>query len=190
LFLAVIFDWGGGGSACNFVAKNLQWTLFLIPTHVNVPKIIDKYVENIFSDIYWIQKNGKKMEITEIPHHDYPDNMIPLVHHHYSERSQNIISENITFYLRLIMFGSYNVETKNVMDTLACEVVAFDLFDNELMVVTISRTALSMVTTYSHFMEQTCKGVYFLIHVNRGDQTFYHNMFLFIFTGQLLERVK
>jgi hypothetical protein len=56
-----------------------------------------------------------------------------------------------------------------VIDALACGGVTFgvqsspmdyltscNLFDNELLVVTISRTALSLATTYPNFMEQTC----------------------------------
>jgi hypothetical protein len=83
---------------------------------------------------------------------------------------------------------------------LTCEGVAFgiqagpgeyltarNLFDNELLVVTISRTALSIVTTYSNFKEQTCNGYYKIIHINREDMPFHPNILLFIFTGQLLE---
>jgi hypothetical protein len=64
------------------------------------------------------------------------------------------------------MFVCYNVETKNVIDDLACGVVAFgvqaspreyltsrNLFDNELLVVTLLCTALSSAMTYSNFME-------------------------------------
>jgi hypothetical protein len=65
-----------------------------------------------------------------------------------------------------------------------------NLFDNELLVVTISRTALSLATTYSSFMEKTCKGEYKLIHGNREDRVFYRNMLLFTFTGQLLDRAQ
>jgi hypothetical protein len=67
------------------------------------------------------------------------------------------------------MFGCYNVETKNIIDALACGTVAFgvqaspreyltsrNLFDNELLVVTLSHTALSLATSYSNFMEQAC----------------------------------
>jgi hypothetical protein len=49
---------------------------------------------------------------------------------------------------------------------------------------------LSLATSYSNFMENTCNGEYKLIHVNREDMTFYRNMLLFIFTGQLLERTR
>jgi hypothetical protein len=62
-----------------------------------------------------------------------------------------------------------------------------NLFNNELLVVTISRTALSLATFYSNFTEKKCNGEYKLIHVNREDRTFYCNMLLLIFTGQLLE---
>jgi CheY-like chemotaxis protein len=35
---------------------------------------INDYVETIFSDVQKIQKTGKKMmELTAIPHHDYPE---------------------------------------------------------------------------------------------------------------------
>jgi hypothetical protein len=69
------------------------------------------------------------------------------------------------------MFGCYNVETKNVIDALACGALALgvqespreyltsrNLFDNEFLVVTLSRRALFLVTSYSNFMEQTCNG--------------------------------
>jgi hypothetical protein len=101
------------------------------------------------------------------------------------------------------MCGCYNVETKNVIDDLACGAVAFgvqasprdyltsrNLFDNELLVVTLSRTALSLATSYSNAMEQTCNGEYKLIRVSREDRAFYRNILLFIFTGQLLERAQ
>jgi hypothetical protein len=93
------------------------------------------------------------------------------------------------------MFGCYNVETKNVIDALTCGAVAFgvqaspmeyltsrNLFDNELLVVTILHTALSLATSYSNFMEQTCSGEYKVIHFTREDRAFYRNMLLFIFT--------
>jgi hypothetical protein len=99
------------------------------------------------------------------------------------------------------MFGCYNADTKNVIDALDCGAVAFgvqaspreyltshNLFDNELLVVTLSRMALSLETSYSNFMEHTCNAEYKLIHVNREDRAYYRNMLLFIFTGQLLER--
>jgi hypothetical protein len=143
------------------------------------------------------------MKFTAIPYHDYPEKMMPLVRHNYSEKSKFFSSKNITHFVRVIMFGCYNVETKNVIDALACGAVAFDvhaslreyltssnLLDNELLVVTLSRTDLSLATSYSNFMEQTCSGEYKLIHVNREDRAFYRNMLLFIFTGQLLERAR
>jgi hypothetical protein len=77
------------------------------------------------------------------------------------------------------MFGCYNVDTNNAIDALDCSTVAFSLqsspreyltarnfFDNELLVVTLSRMALSLAMSYSYFMEQTCNGEYKLIHVN------------------------
>jgi hypothetical protein len=101
------------------------------------------------------------------------------------------------------MFGCYNVENKNVIDTLYCGAVAvgvqaspreyltsLNLFHNEFMVVTLSRTALSLAMSYSNFMEQTCNGEYKLIHVNREDRALYRNMLLFIFIGHFLERAR
>jgi hypothetical protein len=91
---------------------------------------------------------------------------MPLVRHHYSEKSKFFSSENITHYVRLFMFGCYNVETKNVIDALVCGALAFGvqssprdyltsryLFVNELLAVTLSRTALSLAMIYSNFME-------------------------------------
>jgi N-acetylneuraminic acid mutarotase len=41
--------------------------------YVNIPGVIENYVENIFSDVQKIQKSGKKMmEMNVIPYHDYP----------------------------------------------------------------------------------------------------------------------
>jgi hypothetical protein len=161
-------------------------------------------LDTIFSDIQKIQKSGKKMmEMTDIPHHDYPEKVIPLVRHHYSKISKFFSFENITHYVRVIMFGCYNVETKNAIDAFACGAVAFgvqasprecltlfNLFDNELLIVTLLRTALYLATSYSNFMEHTCNGEYKLIHVNREDRAFYRNMLLLFFTGQLLERAR
>jgi hypothetical protein len=140
------------------------------------------------------------VEITDIPHHDYPEKMIPLVPHHYSEKSRFFSLGNITHYAQLIMFGCYKVDTKNVIDALACGAVAFGvhaltreyltsryLFYTELLVVTLLRTALSLATRYSNFMEHKCNREYNLIHVNREDRELYRKMLLFIFTGPLLE---
>jgi hypothetical protein len=126
--------------------------------------------------------------------------MIPLIRHQYSEKSKFFSLENITHYVQVIMFGCYNVETKNVIDDLACGALAFgvhappreyltsrNLFNNELLVATLSRAALSLATSYSNFIEQTCNGEYKLIPINREDRALYRNMMLFIFTGQLLE---
>jgi hypothetical protein len=154
----------------------------------------------MFSDVQKIHKSGKKMmEMTDNPHHNYLEKMIPLILHHYSKKAKFFSLENITHYVRVIMFWCYNVETKTVIDALACVAVAFgvhasprayltsqNLFDNELLVVTFSRTALSLATSYSNFMEQTHNGEYKLIHVNREDREFYRSMLLFSFTGQLL----
>jgi hypothetical protein len=75
-------------------------------TYGNVPGIIKNYVETIFSDVQKIQKTGKKMmEMTDIPYHDYPEKMMPSDRHHYSEKSKFFSSENITHYVRVIMFG-------------------------------------------------------------------------------------
>jgi hypothetical protein len=95
------------------------------------------------------------------------------------------------------------VDTKNVIDDLACGGLTFgvqaapreyitsrNLFNNQLLVVTILRTVLSLATSYSNFMEHTCNGEYKLIHVNREDRTLYRNMLLFIFTGHFLERAR
>jgi hypothetical protein len=95
------------------------------------------------------------------------------------------------------------VETKNAIEALACDGVtvgiqaalseyltACKLFENELLVVTILRTALNLATLYSNFMEQTFNSEYKLIRVNREDMHFYRNMLLFIFTGQLLEHAR
>jgi hypothetical protein len=141
--------------------------------------------------------------MTAVPHHDYPEKMFPLIRHHYNEKYMFFSLENITHYVRVIMFGCYNAVAMNVIDTLACGAETFgvqatpreyltsrNLFDNELLVVTISRTDLSLATIYSNFMEKTCNGQYKLIHVNREDRVFYFNMLLLIFTGQLLDRAR
>jgi hypothetical protein len=65
------------------------------------------------------------MDMTEIPYRGYTEIMMPLIRRHYSETSKFCSSENITHYLRVIMFGCYNVETKNIIDDLACYGVTF-----------------------------------------------------------------
>jgi hypothetical protein len=141
------------------------------------PAVIDDYVETICSDVQKTDKSDKKMmEMTAVPHHNYPEKMFLLIRHHYSERSNFFSLENITHYAHVIMIGCYNVETKNVIDALDCGAEAFgvqatpredltsrNLFDNELLVVTLSRRALSLAMTYSNFMEKTCNGEYKLI---------------------------
>jgi hypothetical protein len=69
------------------------------------------------------------------------------------------------------MFGCYHIPTKNVIESLSTEgktcssqarpgeyLAVGNLFNNELLVITISRTVLSMATTYANFLERTCKG--------------------------------
>jgi hypothetical protein len=205
LLRAVYKTIGDGSPARDYILTGLYANQDqLRAAYGNVPGVIDNYVETIFSDVQKIQKTGKKMmEITKIPYHDYPGKMMPLVRHNYREKSKFLSLVNITHYVRVIMFGCYNVETKNVIDDLACGAVAFgvkaspreyltsrDLFDNALLVVTLLRTALSLATSYCKFMEQTCNGGYKLIHVNREDMAFYRNMLLFIFNRQLLEHAR
>jgi hypothetical protein len=55
-----------------------------------------------------------------------------------------------------------------------------NLFNNELLVVTLSCTALSLAMSYYNFMEQTCNQEYKLININRVDRSFYRDMLLFI----------
>jgi hypothetical protein len=194
---------GNGSPARDYILTGLYSNQDqLCAAYGTVPYVIDNYVETIFSDMQKIHKSGKKMmEMTAVPHHDYPEKMFPLVRHHYNEKSMFFSLENITHYVRVIMFGCFNVITKNVIDALYCGAEPFgvhatpreyltsrNLFDNELLVVTISRTALSLATIYSNFMEKTCNGQYKLIHIE--DRVFYRNMLLFIFTGQLLDRAR
>jgi hypothetical protein len=73
-----------------------------------VPAITNDYAETIFSDVQKIQKTGKKMmELTAILHHDYPEKMMPLVSHHYSEKSKFFSLENITHYLQTLTRPSW-----------------------------------------------------------------------------------
>jgi hypothetical protein len=173
LMHAVYKTIGDGSPARDYILTGMYASQDqLRAAYVNVPGVIDNYADKIFSDVQKIQKSGKKMmEMNEIPYDNYPEKMMPLVRHHYSEKSKFFSSENITHYVRVIMFGCYNMDTKNVIDDLACGAVAFglqespreyltsgNLFDNELLVVTLSRTALSLATSYSNFMEHTCNG--------------------------------
>jgi hypothetical protein len=167
-----------------------------------VPLIVDKYIEDIFSTELLMQKLGKKtMNLDKPAHCEYPEIMMPVVRHPYYEGSKSFNSQNITYYLQLIMCCCYNIDTKNDIDSLSSEAAncairasrreylpARNLFDNELPVVSISCSAVSLATAYSTFLGKTCNGVYSLIQVNNADKTFYRNMMLFRFTGQLLER--
>jgi hypothetical protein len=76
----------------------------------NVPGVINDYVDTIFSDVQKIQKTGKKMMgMTDIPYHDYPERMMPLIHHHYSEKS------------KFFQFGKYNtLHLSNHVRVLQC----------------------------------------------------------------------
>jgi hypothetical protein len=151
---------GNGSPARDYILTGLYANKDQLRAAYGKAAIIDDYVETIFSDVQKIQKSGNEMmEMTATPHHDYPEKMLPLIPHHYSEKSKFFIFENITHYVRVIMFGCYNVETKNIIDALACGAVAFNvqaspmdyltsrnLFDNELLVVTLSCTALYLAT--------------------------------------------
>jgi hypothetical protein len=46
-----------------------------------------------------------------------------------------------------------------------------------------------MATIYANFLERPCHGDYTLINATKDDRTLYHNIPLFLFTGQFLERV-
>jgi hypothetical protein len=127
-FLRAVYKTIGNGSpARDYILTGLYANQDqLRAAYGKVLAVIDDYVETIFSDVQKIQKSGNKiMEMTAIPHHGYQEKMIPLVRHHYSEKSKFFSLENITHYVRVIMYGCYNVETKNVIDALACGAVSF-----------------------------------------------------------------
>jgi hypothetical protein len=85
---------------------------------------VDKYVEEFFFAKLSMQELGKKMtNLDEPAHHEYPERMMHVVWDHCNEGSKSFNSENITHYLQLIMFGCYNLDTKNGINYLASEAV-------------------------------------------------------------------
>jgi hypothetical protein len=66
---------GNGSSARDYILTSLYSNQDqLRAAYWTVPSVIDNYVETIFSDVQKIQKSGKKMmEMTAVPHHDYPE---------------------------------------------------------------------------------------------------------------------
>jgi hypothetical protein len=113
---------GNGSPARDYILTGLYSNQDQVrAAYGTVPSVIDNYVETIFSDMQKIHKSGKKMmEMTAVPHHDCPEKMFPLIRHHYNEKYMFFSLENITHYMRVIMFGCYNVVTKKVIDALAC----------------------------------------------------------------------
>jgi hypothetical protein len=101
LLRAVYKTIGKGSPARDYILTGLYANQDqLRAVYGKVPGVIDNYVETIFSDVQKIQKSGKKLtEMTVIPHHDYPEKMIPLVRHHYSEKYKFFSLENITHYV-------------------------------------------------------------------------------------------
>jgi hypothetical protein len=66
----------------------------LTDAYIGALAIVNKYVENMFSNVYWMPVQGEKaMRLTEPPNNDFPDKMIPLIQHHYSETSKKIAAE-------------------------------------------------------------------------------------------------
>jgi hypothetical protein len=61
----------------------------------NAPNITNQYAETIYSGVNKIQKKTIKNYGNggHPPHHDYPEKMMPLVHHHYKETSKFISSK-------------------------------------------------------------------------------------------------
>ena len=173
----------------------------LAEAYGNVPTLIGDYVETVFSDLAHISKRGlAAMSMENPPKNNYPQEMIPMTHGHFVETSRNFSPDNCAHYLRVIMFGCYNGSTKNVMDSLAYQNVAVavqangreylparNLFDNELLVVAISRTVVAISKTYSAFLHNAC-GVHSLTQVLIDDKTFFANMAQFLLTAQLLDR--
>jgi hypothetical protein len=173
----------------------------LCNTYGEVLVIVENYVKDMLSNEFWMQVIGKKTKnLTDPPHRDYLERMMPVIRHHYNEASKRSIPENITHYLRLIMCGCYNIYKKNVIDYFASDSVTCiiqascqehlpmgNLFDNYLLVVSISCLDTSLVTTYSTFLEQTCIWIYSLIQVKTEHNIFYRTMLLFRFTGELLD---
>jgi hypothetical protein len=101
LLCAVYKTIGDGSPARDYILTGLYANQDqLRAAYGNVPGIINNYVETIFSNVQKIQKTGKKMmEMTVIPYHDYTEKMMPLVYHHYSEKSKFFSLENITHYV-------------------------------------------------------------------------------------------
>jgi hypothetical protein len=95
-FLHAVYKTTGDGSpSSDYMLTGLHANQDqLCAAYGKAPAIINDYVETIFSDVPKIQKTGKKMmELTAVPHHGYPEKMMPLVCHHYSEKSKFFSSE-------------------------------------------------------------------------------------------------
>jgi hypothetical protein len=81
-----------GSPASDYMLTNMYVHRFeLTAAYTGVPVIINKYVEKIFSDVYCMQVHGEKVtRLADTLSNDFPDKIIPLIRHHYSESAKNI----------------------------------------------------------------------------------------------------
>jgi hypothetical protein len=133
----------------------------------------------------------------------YPNTTPPAITNHHTSSSRSFNIENISHYLRLIMFGAYDDPTKHVLTSVASGTSAFqnqanvrdqltanNLFDTYLLVVSMSRAVEKMAPIFTFFLFKMLDGQHGLQDMGQDAKPLYTNISTFLLTGQLLERAK
>jgi hypothetical protein len=136
------------------------------------------------------------------PEYTYPDTLFPTTENHMTPSSKNFNPINIVHYVRIIMFGCFDPETRNVITTMALGqrdnvelrpqgprrdyIMSKNLFNNELLVVSISMAAKTLARCYSLWLVDACNGLDGAPKIVPDDANIYRNMATFQFTAGLL----
>jgi hypothetical protein len=109
-----------GHTASDYILAHLYSDRYEIRTaYGKVKEVITPYVTNQFSSTTSMTITGLNNMDLNSPVLAYPTNMLPFVVNHHTANIKSFNIENISQYLRLIMFGVYDTPTKNVLISLA-----------------------------------------------------------------------
>jgi hypothetical protein len=136
----------------------------------------------------------------EKPTPAYPTSRFPLIVNHHTTNIKSFHIDNISHYVHLIMFGAYDTPTKDIITSLASstsfvqsqandreQLTSKNLFDNDFVVVSISRAVEKMASSFTSFLHATLRGQHEVQSIGVDDKPLYATMAKFLFTGELLQ---
>jgi hypothetical protein len=82
----------------------------------NVEEEINVFLKNLFSQAKTMPAMGLGGMDKKYPQWVYLTNMFPTCKDHHSAKSMSFNIENIVHYLRVILFGAYDVPTKDILN--------------------------------------------------------------------------